>query len=700
MNRKLTMVLLDGLPALIDQTGRPVLTGIQAGIVFDGGKSNRQTRLSGGGWTLNGDGAQGEVVCADARIEYRREGEGMAMRTFYTHNGPSLPAAERVIGLQGLWRCGFDKCLYNNCTSANGTLVNEMCSSVSSVRLTDGETANGAENMALIDCEGSHLLAGFISFEKMFPGLDAGSEGRLVFWQQTENHPVAQGETIEGDWMYVGLCDDVRWGLIEYAKLAGRYMNTRAGLFDTPYGYCTWYYYGNGLRPETVYENLKTLKENEHRLDVRYFNLDNGWLKAWGDWTENEKFACGMKKIADDIYEAGYLPGIWLAPYGVDVGTPVSIEHPDWFVRSRDSDEPIVRPYGKRQILMLDMSHPEVKQFISGTFRRITQDWGYRHVKIDIITSTIAPGRYHDPSYNSLKNYREGLRLMRGAMTEDSVLLACTAPMGPSIGYADGMRTSGDIFHDWRCLKNLFNQNLKRYYYSKTWFCTDPDCLIVRNAENEDEECIRPCIRTDAENRTFATAVMATGGAMIMSDKMPLLHEYQLDLLSKMYPINTQAAVPLDLMDSYVPGILDLGRRGQTHLFALINWTDAVKHVKVDIGAGHVFEFWSQEYLGYRAGAVQFEIEPHEAKIILVTDDAPIAAVGVNDCLCPTIVQKYECGELTGRFLKKGETVYLISKKPVEAVSGCEVRPVCGRKGLYAAAQCGETLEYRVRTGK
>jgi len=193
---------------------------------------------------------------------------------------------------------------------------------------------------------------------------------------------------------------------------------------------------------------------------------------------------------------------------------------------------------------------------------------------------------------------------------------------------------------------------------------------------------------------------MATGGAMIMSDKMPLLHEYQLDLLSKMYPINTQAAVPLDLMDSYVPGILDLGRRGQTHLFALINWTDAVKHVKVDIGAGHVFEFWSQEYLGYRAGAVQFEIEPHEAKIILVTDDAPIAAVGVNDCLCPTIVQKYECGELTGRFLKKGETVYLISKKPVEAVSGCEVRPVCGRKGLYAAAQCGETLEYRVRTGK
>lgn len=289
---------------------------------------------------------------------------------------------------------------------------------------------------------------------------------------------------------------------------------------------------------------------------------------------------------------------------------------------------------------------------------------------------------------------------MREAMTEDSVLLACTAPMGPSIGYADSMRISGDIFHDWNCLRNLFNQNLKRYYYNKTWFCTDPDCLIVRNEENEDEECIRPCIRTDAENRTFATAVMATGGAMIMSDKMPLLKEYQLDLLSKMYPINTRSAIPLDLMDSYVPGTLDLGRRGKTHLFALINWTDAQKAMRLDVGEGHVFEFWSQEYLGYRAGTVQFEIEPHGAQIVLVTDDAPIAAVGVDDCLCPTMEQRCENGELAGRFLKKEETVYLISSAPIDAVSGCGVELVCAKRGLYKAKQIDESLEYCVRRSK
>jgi alpha-galactosidase len=697
--RALSMTLIHGVPALM-QDGKALLTGLQAGIMFDGGKSNRQIRWCQGTWTLCGDAAQGEVSCADARIEYHREGEGMALRTFYTHSDGNIQSSEQLIALHGIWCCGFDRCLYNDFSSANGALVNEMGSSVHTLRLLDGEHLSGAENMALIDAEGRHLLAGFLSFEKMFPAVRVGSEGKLRFWQQTEHRPLTPEQVLESDWMYIGICDDVRQGLVDYARLAGRYMNTRAGIFDTPYGYCTWYYYGNGLRPQTVYENLRTLRENEHRLGVKYFNLDNGWLKAWGDWTENEKFACGMKKIADDIYAEGYLPGIWLAPFGAEAGAPIFDGHPDWFVQRWDGKGPVERMYGSRPIRMLDMSHPEVKQFIRDTFHRLTHEWGYRHVKIDMITCTIAPGKYHDPSYTSLMNYREGLRLMRESMSEDAVLLACTAPMGASIGYADGMRTSGDIFHDWNSIRNLFTKNLKRYYYNKTWFCTDPDCLIVRNAENEDDECIRPCIRTDTENRTFATVVMATGGAMIMSDKMPLLKEYQLQLLSWMYPINTQAAIPLDLMDSQIPGKLDLGRRGQTHLFALVNWTDVKKAMTLDIGAGHVFEFWSQQYLGFRCGTAAFEVEPHGALILCVTDDAPIAAVGVDDCLCPTMEQVYCDGLLTARFLKKGEKMHLVSRTAIEAAEGCTVETVCAERGWYTAVQTGNTLECKVRIRK
>lgn len=55
---------------------------------------------------------------------------------------------------------------------------------------------------------------------------------------------------------------------------------------------------------------------------------------------------------------------------------------------------------------------------------------------------------------------------------------------------------------------------------------------------------------------------------------------------------------------------------------------------------------------------------------------------------------------MTGQFLKKGETVFAVSAAPIEATEGCTVETVCAEQGLYALHQSGDTLEYRVRTGK
>ncbi|MBR6748057.1 MAG: alpha-galactosidase [Clostridia bacterium] len=695
MNRSVSMAILHGNPALIDEKGRVLLTDIRAGIEYPGKTWNNLNIWSEGPWSLTGDDTCGTLRCENFAIEYRREGEGMALRTTYTHQGDELGMASRLYTLCGLWRCGFDRCLYNETRALSGVDFNEMQSPIHTVRFTDGQRVTGSENLALIDCEGGQVLAGYVTFNEYFTDLQAGSEGRLRAWAQLENRPLKSGDTITSDWLYIGLCDDVRWGLMDYAKIAARLMNSRAGLAETPYGFCTWYYYGNGLKAETVYENLETFRANRDRLDVKYFNLDDGWFKEWGDWTENEKFSCGMGKIADDIRDAGYLPGIWLAPFGAKIPSKLHTEHPDWFVRKYDSDELATFDCPWGQYISVDMSHPEVKKWVHDLYHKISHDWGYRHIKIDIITATLIPGRYYDPTFNTLKNYREGLRLIREAITDDTVLLTCTAPMGGAIGYADGMRTSEDIFEDWSCLLPIFAENLKRYYYNKLWFNNDPDCLLVRQAANEDEDCIRQCTRTVDEVRTFATALMATGGAMIMSDKMPRLEEYQLDLLSKMFPINTQAAVPLDLMDSEYPGILDLGRREKTHIYALINWTDAEKEMSVDAGSGLVFEFWAQEYLGKMQGVRKFRVEPHGVRLVFVTDDAEIAVIGADDCLCPEMVQEYKAGKLEGKFVKRGETLWMVCEREIEAAEGCTVEKV--RDGLYRLHQTGESLNYRVK---
>ena len=183
-----------------------------------------------------------------------------------------------------------------------------------------------------------------------------------------------------------------------------------------------------------------------------------------------------------------------------------------------------------------------------------------------------------------------------------------------------------------------------------------------------------------------------------MSDKLPLLEEYQLKLLSYMFPINTRAALPLDLMDSNIPGYLDLGLRQNTRIYALINWTDAKKTMSLEANGEHVFEFWTQSYLGIRDGSAEFEIEPHGARIVLITSPAPITAIGVDDCLCPEIVQNFTDGELCGSFIKRGETIYLTSKNDIEVVYGGKLTLVSKEKGLYALTQNGDDLEYRVKT--
>ena len=695
MKRSITMTITGGSPALIDEKGRILLSDIRAGVEYPGKTWNKLGIWSNGSWQMRGDGAEGCVESENFTIEYRREGEGMMLRTSYTNRAADIACAKRLYAVSGLWRCGFDRALYNEPFNFGGIDFNEMEGCVHTVRFADGQRVVGSEHAAVIDCEGGQLLMGPVSFEEYFSNLSLGSEGKLQLWSQLEERPVKTGDTLTTDWFYIGLCDDVRWGLMDYTRIAARMMNSRAGLAETPYGFCTWYYYGNGLKAQTVYENLETFRANRDRLPVKYFNLDDGWYKEWGDWTENEKFACGMKKIADDIREAGFLPGIWLAPFGGKIPSKLYSEHPDWFVHKRDSDEPAAFQSLWGKFLSVDMSHPEVKKWVHDLYHKISHDWGYRHIKVDIITPCLLPGRYYDPTFNAMKNYREGLRIIREAITEDTALLTCTAPMGGAIGYADGMRTSQDIFDDWSSLLPLFNQNLKRYYYNKIWFNNDPDCLLVRQAANEDADCIRQCSRTVDEVRTFATALMATGGAMIMSDKMPRLEEYQLDLLSKMFPINTRAAVPLDLMESEYPGILDLGRREKTHIYALINWTDAEKEMAVDVGDGLVFEFWAQEYLGKMQGMRKFRVEPHGVRLLFVTDEAKITVIGADDCLCPEMVQEYAEGTLEGSFVKHGETLWAACEGELEAVEGCTIEKV--RDGLYRMCQTGESLSYRVK---
>ena len=148
-------------------------------------------------------------------------------------------------------------------------------------------------------------------------------------------------------------------------------------------------------------------------------------------------------------------------------------------------------------------------------------------------------------------------------------------------------------------------------------FLSDADCLMVRKRENEDGDCRRNCIRTDEEIRTFLTAMYVAGGALFFSDKLPLLTEAQIGQYAALFPRTTRAGRPLDLMESWIPGIIDQGYEQDTRTVALINWGERQRRFTVSLtGKHHAKEHWTGEDLGTWTDTFQTTLQPHCSMLI------------------------------------------------------------------------------------
>ena len=659
----------DGL-RIIDDDGRTLLDGIDVRLDYPGEFHNRLSLQASGAWTLAACGEATVARCDNAVLEFKREGAGLLVRTSFTNTtGTRLRAMSRLKVFGGRWREAIDRCLYNEFSRFNGNVSNEMQSAVQTAALIPGQTVTGADNVAFTDAAGARVMFGFATYERYYPAISVSREGPLDAFQDMESHPLDDGETLVSDWLYLGTCAEIPQGLCDFADLVARQMQVRLKPWEMPAGHCSWYYYLNRISEKTVADNLAALAADRDQLPIRYVQIDDGWYTEAGDWEANERFPRGMKAMADDIRAQGYLPGIWLMPFTASRKSRLFQAHPDWFVKNWDNDNIYGTP-------SLDFSVPAVREHIYNLFRRLSHEWGFRYIKLDAVIVNLAPGRHLDPGWTAVMNLREGYRVMRSAVTIDTFILGCTSPLAQAAGAVDGMRVSCDIFERWESVKDVFARVFKRFYYHRRLFINDADCLMIRTSDNEDQECRRRCVRSGDEIQTYVTAMAASGGILMLSDKMPLLSRAQISMLSKLFPLNTAAAMPLDLMEASVPGVLDLGRRGQTRIVALINWTDVARELRVDINRGHVFDFWAQRYLGIRDRFIRCSLVPHGSKLLFITDDAPAAVVGVDDCLCPTIEQHYGDGVLTASFVKAGEKAVVAAAREIQACEGCSARPL------------------------
>lgn len=655
--------LTEGKLYLEDSSGRIVADELTCGI-----RSADKCVTENGSWRLESDAAGTYAVCGGAKLRYSSDKDGVKLALSYTH-GCDIALSDELIVLKGKLKLSNIKVYGSPVRECEGIKVNEMLSYVDSIPLAErGATEFG--DYAVIAGQESSVFGAFITCNEFFGGIFVAPDGSFEVRQYTEGRDINCGDVTESDIFMISDSQGIVADLESYCKNFAALSEFPArNKFDVPSGYCTWYYYLADIDENIVDRAISEISSEKERLPVKYVQIDDGWQVCYGQWEPGDKFERGMKTHADRIRAEGYTPGLWFAPLWANIAK-VRKEHPEYFAVDRITGE---------TTKTIDLSVPEAAAFVRETYRRVTYDWGYRYLKLDAITACFGKLRFRDPSFNSMKNLKECLRVIGEAVPEDTFILGCTCPFSPVVGLVDGMRTSCDIGADWISVVEVFNRVLNRLFYHKRLFICDSDCLIIRKAENEDAECRRNCTRTDEEIKTFISATAASGGILMYSDKLSLLDESQKDMLSYLFPQNKEAAVALDLGEAYIPGILDLGKRGKVRTVMLTNWTNEDKTLGVDAGDAHIFEFWSRSYKGRSAGRYEVTLAPHCTEVLFINEDTAPAVVGTDSILVPTVDYTLNGDTLTVSFTKKGESLYVIADEL--SADGCSVEKL--ENGLY-----------------
>lgn len=141
-------------------------------------------------------------------------------------------------------------------------------------------------------------------------------------------------------------------------------------------------------------QKLLTLARKAKKLGCELFVLDDGWFGArnddragLGDYTVNaKKLPRGLGGLSDSIRALGMDFGLWFEPESVNPDSELYRAHPDWVLAECDT------PLLSRHQLHLDLSRPEVRDYIVEHVGGIIDRAGVRYVKWDMNRHSCALG--------------------------------------------------------------------------------------------------------------------------------------------------------------------------------------------------------------------------------------------------------------------------------------------------------------------
>ena len=383
------------------------------------------------------------------------------------------------------------------------------------------------------------------------------------------------------------------------------------------FGWCSWYSKYRNIFEKDVAALVDAVTLHRDRLPMQVIQIDDGWQKAYGDWTADpKKFPNGMKPIADKITSAGMTPGIWLCM----VRSSKEGTHPDGNLAE-----------------YLDPTFPMTREMISQVLRERYAE-GYRYFKLDF-NHPRWRDRY-DRKKTRLQLQRDLFKLYREAIGEDSYLDACVGGLDRgAVGYTDGARIGTDIGLFWGELNqgctmvDGFHAVGSMAPVNGVLFAADPDTIYTTVHTSVGKKYDQDPLVTNSAT-AWISYVGLLGGFVMTSDLLQTAPWNSPEAIRRLEILNPPAPEKGRAFDGETDpwhrqfGFTATRPWGNFVSVALLNPTEQSVDAPIKgidfAGLGknfHVWSFWNEKYLG--AGDEQFvakNVPPHGTALLRLTE--------------------------------------------------------------------------------
>lgn len=318
-------------------------------------------------------------------------------------------------------------------------------------------------------------------------------------------------------------------------------------LGEKPGGWESWYNHYNVIDEKLILKDLETLDKTNNFIKLAYidqkkpvvFQIDDGWQEGLGQWNINTtRFPQGLNSLTSKIKAKGYIPGLWIAPFIIDLRTDFAKQHPDWILCNKQG-KPVpagfnptwgashgkYQPNWPHSYYVLDLSNNEVLKHIDNVIETAINEWGFQYLKLDFLFAGMLYGNFVNggAAYQWYDRAVETLtKRTTNKFGEKVAYLGCGMPFESSYKYFPLSRIGADTKENWdrTDLKILqfcgrpgayisMKDTLGHSFWNESVYLNDPDVLFFRYYN---------CTLTDNEKITLALVNYLFAGQLMHSD--------------------------------------------------------------------------------------------------------------------------------------------------------------------------------------